>query len=130
MKLNGEDEGTTLLAASNYASSLVSSNFDNQERFEEARSVLRKMVPVARRVLGEGHGTTLGLRANYCQALYRGEIATLDDIREAVTILEDLAPFARRVLGGAYPLAMSIETTLRDARAALHARETPSPGSA
>ena len=72
----------------------------------------------------------LGLRGNYCQALYRGESATLDDIREAVTILEDLAPSARRVLGSAYPLAISIETTLRDARATLSARETPSPGSA
>ena len=88
------------------------------------------MVPVARRVLGEDNAITLGLRANYGQALYRGESATLDDLREAVTILEDLAPSARRVLGGAYPLAMSIETTLRDARATLRARETPSPGSA
>ncbi len=55
--------------------------------------------------------------------------ATLDDIREAVTTLEDAGRIARRVLGGAHPITMGIEATLREARAALRARETP-PGSA
>ena len=52
--------------------------------------------------------------------------ATLDDLREAVTTLEDVAPITRRVLGGAHPLVQSIERHLRNARAALAARETPS----
>ena len=57
-------------------------------------------------------------------------LATLDDLREAVTLLEDLAPTARRVLGGSYPVTTYIERDLRDARAALRARETPpAPGS-
>ena len=55
---------------------------------------------------------------------------TLDDLREAVTTLEDAERTARRVLGGAHPLTSAIEDNLQGARAALRARETPSPGSA
>ena len=53
--------------------------------------------------------------------------ATLDDIREAITTLEDIERIARRVLGGASPITMRIVAALRDARAALRAREAPSP---
>ena len=49
--------------------------------------------------------------------------ATLDDLRDAVTTLEDTVRVARRVLGGAHPTTGGIETSLRRARAALHARE-------
>ena len=62
-------------------------------------------------------------------ALYKNETATLDDLREAVTTLEETERIARRVLGGAHPTTMGIDDELRDARAALRARETP-PGSA
>jgi len=55
--------------------------------------------------------------------------AILDDFHEAVTTLEDTERIARRVFGGAHPLTSAIERTLRNARAALRARETP-PGSA
>ena len=51
--------------------------------------------------------------------------ATLDDLREAVTTLEAAERIARRVLGGAHPLTVEIEHHLR--KAALRARETPSP---
>ena len=66
----------------------------------------------------------------YASALCADPAATIDDLREAVTTLEDVAPTARRVLGGAHPLVESIERHLRNARAALRARETPSPGDA
>ena len=56
--------------------------------------------------------------------LYDDPGATLDDMREAVTTLEELERIARRVLGGAHPLTTNIGTNLRDARAALRARET------
>ena len=45
--------------------------------------------------------------------------------REAVTTLEDTARTARRVIGDAYSLTMGIGISLRDARAALRARDTP-----
>jgi hypothetical protein len=63
---------------------------------------------------------------NYARALIRDPDATLDDIREAVTTLAETERTARRVLGGAHPITRGIEVALRDARAALHARETPS----
>ena len=53
--------------------------------------------------------------------------ATLDDLHKAVTTLEDVERIARRVFGGAHPLVPEIEGDLRKARAALRARETPSP---
>ena len=55
---------------------------------------------------------------------------TLDGIHEAENTLEETAGIARRVMGGAHPVTTGIERRLRDARAALAARETPSPGSA
>ena len=58
---------------------------------------------------------------------YLDSSATLDDLREAVTTLEDTERTARRVLGGAHPVTSRIETALRNARAALRARETPEP---
>lgn len=43
---------------------------------------------------------------------------------EAVTTLEDTKRTARRVLGSAHPLLVDAERDLRDARAALVARES------
>ena len=84
------------------------------------------MIPVARRVLGETVEVTLRMKSHYACGLYDDPAATLADLREAVTTLEETAPIARRVLGGAHPVTTWIEATLRDARAALRARETPS----
>ena len=69
------------------------------------------------------------MKTLYAQSLYHDAAATLDDLRQAVTTLEDTERTARRVLGGAHPDAVGIESSLRYARAALRARETP-PGSA
>ena len=83
-------------------------------------------MPVARRILGDSHDITLGMRREYAHTLYRDDGATLDDLREAVATLEKTERIARRVLGGTHPITTSIECTLRDSRAALRARETPS----
>jgi hypothetical protein len=56
----------------------------------------------------------------------RADGATLDDLREAVTTLEETSQTARRVLGGAHPTTGGIERWLREARAALRAREATS----
>ena len=97
----------------------------DSSRFEEAKSVLRKMTPSARRVLGQDHIYTLQLTLNYVRALYKADGATLDDLREAVTTLEETERIARRVLGGLHPTKIEIEDDLRDARAVLRAREAP-----
>ena len=94
------------------------------QRNAEAKSLMRKTIPVARRVLGEGHRLTLKMRWNYAEALIEAEGATLDDLREVVTTLEDAERIARRVLGGEHPTTTGIEKALRHARVALRARET------
>ena len=124
-KFLGEEDKATLRTANNYASSLL-----KLERFEEAKELLRKTIPVARRALGENDETTLRMRWYSAMALCSGAGVTLDDLREAVTMLEDTERIGRRVLGGAHPWTMSFENDLRNARAALRAREMPSGGSA
>ena len=119
LKLNGEEHRETLLAANNYASSLGS-----QRLYEKAKALLRRTIPVARRVLGESHETTLRMRMGYAWALCDDPSATLDDLREAVTTLEVAARIARRVPGGAHPLVVKIERALRRSRATLRAHET------
>ena len=109
-------------AAYNYANTLV-----KLERFEEAKSLTRKTIPVVRRVLGEGNEHTLKMRSLYAYSLYSNPGATLEDLREAVTTLEETEMIARRVFGGAHPTTAGIEDQLRYAQAALRAHETPPP---
>ena len=113
--------GKTILAANNYAVSLLT-----LKRLEEARSLLRRTIPVARRVLGESNQVMLKMRSMYAKTLYWDTSATLDDLREATTTLEETARIARRVFGGSHPRTVRTEASLRDARAMLRARETQS----
>ena len=122
LKLLGEENEMTLQTANNYAISLI-----DLRRFEEARILMRKTMPVAKRVLGESRDLTFRMRSLHARALYTDPGATLDDLREAVAELEETERTARRVLGGAHPLTMVIERALQNARATLRARETPSP---
>ena len=109
------------MEATNYALTLRELN-----RFEDAKSLLLQMTPVARRVLGETHTRTLKMRCLYAVALYREAGATFDDLREAVAMLEETARNIRRVLGGTHPTTLDIERDLQDARAALREREASS----
>jgi hypothetical protein len=118
VKFNGEEDKSTLNAANNYAISLT-----NNLRFREAKSLLGKTMPVARRVLGESNDITLRLKKIYGRALHEDPGATLDDLREAVTTLEDAARIARRVLGPSHPTTEDIVLDLQNARAALGARD-------
>ena len=121
LELNGEEDEETLIAAINCAASL-----GELERFGEAKSLLRKTMPLARRVLGENNDFTLSMKETYAMALYRNTGATLDDISEAVTTFEEVERIARQMLGGSHPYTEGIAGDLREARAALRARETPS----
>ena len=118
MKLNGEEHKLTCGAAGNYATSLTS-----VKRFKEAKSLLCRKLPVARRVLGEGDETTLRMRWNYGGALYKDDGATPNDLHESVATLEETTRVARRVLGGEHPLTKGIEGDLRNARGALRTSE-------
>ena len=106
----------------NYASSLL-----NLQRYAEAKALQLKTIPATRRVFGESDRLTLMMRKIYAMALYRDTSATLDDLREAVKTLEETERTARRVLGGSHPTTAGMEKSLQNARAALRARESPSP---
>ena len=67
------------------------------------------------------------MKLNYASALYRSPGATLEDLRVAVNTLEETERIARRVFGGSHPRTVRTEFALREARAMLRARETPSP---
>ena len=116
LKLHGEEHQKTILAANNYSTSLI-----DLQHSEEVKSLMRKTIPVAQRVLGESHNLTLRMKWNYARALYYDADATLDDLSEAVTTLEDARRIARRVFGGTHPHTTGIDGALQNARAALRA---------
>ena len=113
----------TSVAAKNLAATLL-----DLKCYEEAKLVLRKAIPAARRVLGENNETTFRTRKCYARALFEDPAATLDDVREAVTTLDKTERAARRVFGGAHPLTEGASGELQQARAALRAREETGSG--
>ena len=117
LKLQGDEHPSTLIAAKNYALS-----FYDLKRFEETRALLRKTIPVARRVLGENHEIMVWMRWTDTRALLN-QCSMLGDLREAVDTAEELETTARRVLGGAHPTTSAIEHHLLAAREALAAHE-------
>jgi hypothetical protein len=118
LQLLGNQDCQTDFAAYNFAASLA-----KLQRFEEAKSLMRKTMPVAQQVLGENHEDTLRLRWSYAVALCVDPAATLDDLREGVTTLEDSERIARRVFGGAHPLTTQIGLGLRESRKRLAVSE-------
>ena len=121
----GEEKEETLSAANNYADSLM-----DVKRFAEAKALLRKTVPVARRVLGKNHEFTLRMRWLYASALYEDNSATLDDLRKSVETLESVAPLLTRVFGPSHPDTPRIQTALKEAREALAAHTAASSSGA
>ena len=99
--------GDTLAAAYNYANSLLI-----LERFKEAKRLLRKVIPVARRALGAEHDITLSLREDLSRATLDGE-SSAEEKREALQMLEDVAAVMRRVLGPAHPDTLHAQSDLK-----------------
>ena len=120
LRLHGEEHRETLRAAVCYASSLI-----DLQRHAEAKLLMRKAIPVARRVVDESDIIMLTMRLNYATALHDSPSSTLDDLREAVATIGEIERTGRRVLGGAHPLVGTIFGGLEHARAALAAREDP-----
>ena len=110
VRIHGEESEYTLQEAFNFAATL----FD-LKRHREVKALMRKMIPVARRVFGEGRDLTLRMQLINARALY-ADAATLDNVREAVTTLEDTERTTRRVMGGAHPLVAEIGVALQEAR--------------
>ena len=116
LQLFGEEHIESLIEANNLAKILTR---QQPPRLEEAKSLLRKTIPVARRVLGASNDLTLRIRASYAWVLSNDSSPSLDDLREAVTTLEDTERIARRVLGGSHPMTVDIDHEMRNARSQL-----------
>ena len=116
LKLQGEEHPKTLLAANNYATALR-----DLGRFEDAKSVMRNMMPVAQRVLGGGDEVTLTMRVNYAQMVCNDANSTLKDLNMALDTLEEIEPTVRRVFGISHPFTAIVEQTLQYSRAGLRA---------
>ena len=98
--------------------------------YAEAKLLLHKTMPMARRVLGENNETTIRMRWNCALAIYDDTGATLDDLREAVNTLEETERTARRVFGSSHPETPRVQTALKQAREALAARAASSSSGA
>ena len=111
--------------ASELQISRVSVLSDAQGLFKSSKPLIRE-----RKIALQGEhnffGSAIRMKLVYASAV-DGDVATLDVIRDSVTRLEEIERVARRVLGGAHPTTEAIEDALKDARAALRAREETQP---
>ena len=85
------------------------------ERFKEAKRILRRMVPVAGRVLGTENELSLSLREDLSRATLDGD-SSAEEKREALRMLEDVAGVMRRVLGPAHPDTVHAQRWLKSYR--------------
>ena len=117
VKLDGYRGEDTLIATSNYAVALL-----DLERYAEAKSILRKAIPNARRTLGAEHDLTLNFRRIYAECLCRD--GSRDDIAEAVAIYEDVLQRTRRIFGDDHPSWRRLPELLGAAREFLASSDT------
>ena len=106
LKLNGEEAEETLRAADNYANCLL-----DLRRFKEAKKVLRKVMPVAGRVLGNDHELMSSIREDLCRATLHGD-SSANEKRDALKMLEDTLGVMRRVLGPQHPDTQRVQESL------------------
>ena len=78
--------------------------------------MMRRTIPVARRVLGENHEMTLRMRWQYVISLHDDDCATLADHREAVETLDSVARSWKRVFGESHPETPRVQNALATAR--------------
>ena len=110
VRLLGPDHENTIVDAINLSESLIEAKL-----FEEARSLIRDNIPVARRTLGTDHELTFELRTNSARAIYR-DTNSSRDVHEAVAILEDVFRTTRRVFGLQHPIFAEFRKNLEKAR--------------
>jgi hypothetical protein len=107
LKLFGHEHSRAISAALNYAVSL-----NSLQRFKEAKSLIRKTIPVVKRVFGEDKAMLKTSRV-YAWALCEDPVATPDDLREAIETLAETKRIARRVFGDAHPLTLMLAEDIR-----------------
>ena len=118
-KLRDKDTDLTFFRGKKMAAALLDGD---DAHVREARVLLRKLAPKARRHFGPDHDTTLELRSLYASSLYLADAASRDEVAKATTILEDVARTAGRRASFEYgPL---VQAALEEAREKLASLET------
>ena len=82
----------------------------------EAKELLRKVIPLSRRVQGEDHFYTLKMQWTYGDVLSTAPDATREDCLEAEKLLEKVFGRYRRMLGENHPYTKTCESQLASAR--------------
>ena len=80
---------------------------------DEAISILRDMIPAARRGFGPNHDFTIRLDWRLGEALVKNSYR---DRPEGLAVLRDASQRAQRILGPAHPVSRHIEEDLQNAR--------------
>ena len=91
--------------------------------FEEAKTLLRDLIPKAESVLGNQHQNTLVVRELYAKALYKHCDANLAEVREAIATLKDVHRMTRQVFGSSHPNYRGVVHHLAEARERLSLQE-------
>ena len=88
------------------------------KRSAEAKSILRKVIPLARRVLGTEHHLTLSFRENHATVLLLedSESGSPDKVSEALGIFEEVHEITRRVCGPQHPHTQMFKAKLEFCR--------------
>ena len=94
------------------------------EHHTEAKRILLKVIPNARRTLGAEHDLTLNLREIYGNFLYQDPSASRGDVVDAIEIFEDVQRRARRVFGPDHPHWEGLPHALTTARKKLASFDT------
>jgi len=91
VRLNGEEHQQTVIAANNFAASLVETQ--QLHNFEEAKMLLSKTIPAAQRVLGDDNYCTLVMKKMYAATL---GFAVLSELRGSRVVAEVVVQARRR----------------------------------
>ena len=107
------------LGALNLAGSLQTTG-----RYEEAKSLLRKVLPEALRTLGPDHDTTLAMRRALVRNIDADPESSLVELQQAEADLRDVSRRTRRVFGTSHPESENCEALMGRLKATIAARDS------
>ena len=91
---------------------------------QEAKSLLRKVLPEALRTLGPDHDTTLVFRRALVRNVGADPESSLAELRQAEADLSDVRQRTRRVFGTSHPESASCEALMGRLKATIAARDS------
>mmetsp|Transcript_26288 Transcript_26288/g.78913 ORF Transcript_26288/g.78913 Transcript_26288/m.78913 type:complete len:222 (+) Transcript_26288:3-668(+) len=109
--LFGPEQRDSIGAANSLAIALV-----RLARFDEARAILKRQIPLARQLGGTQWVHAAGV---FSRAVVEDDNCPTTELEEALTVMDDASRTARQTLGTAHPVAKALERDLGCIRARL-----------